>query len=82
MAPRRNPAVPAIDPAAVIREFTRSESVLLEIVDEEAAKLVAFRKDAGKELATDHAVSQGTRLRMNSSIKSIILPFEVPLFSF
>ena len=75
MAPKKAPALSPI--RAAVQDFLQTEPVLLDILNEEAAKLVTIRSEAMSELQKDRLISSKTRLRMNSSLQSILLAFTV-----
>ena len=78
MAPKKAPTLSPV--RAAVQDFLQTEQVLLDILNEEAAKLITIRGEAMSELQKDRLISSKTRLRMNSSLQSILLAFTVRSF--
>ena len=78
MAPKKAPTLSPV--RAAVQDFLQTEQVLLDILNEEAAKLITIRGEAMSELQKDRLISSKTRLRMSSSLQSILLAFSVCSF--
>ena len=79
--PPKRPANPPPDPVAVRNDFVEVSGELLQMFEEENAKLVSSRKAAQEALAVPgtKTVPQKLRVRMASAISAIVLPFQVHL---
>ncbi|RXW13247.1 hypothetical protein EST38_g12609 [Candolleomyces aberdarensis] len=75
MPPKRNNNPPPLDPIAVRANFGRDGPETLDIVSEEAAKLIDCRAVAMEAISAGKPVPPKVRLRMASTLGGVLLPF-------
>ena len=77
MPPKRNNNPPPLDPVVVRANFGRDGPEAVDIVSEEAARLVEYRSKAMEAISAGNTVSQKLRLQMTSALGGVLLPFAV-----
>ena len=77
MPPKRNNNPPPLDPVVVRANFGRDGPEAVDIVSEEAARLVEYRSKAMEAISAGNTVSRKLRLQMTSALGGVLLPFAV-----